>query len=158
LATLELLLPDVAGIASTSVMACVLVVGDAPVTTEPDDDVAVPAAVSSDDMPELILTNCCRLFTSTICVMYVFGSVGCVGSWFFISATSSVKKSFAVIVAAAADDVDEAVEDVGVVALGFDMALATFAAELDIWVELVNICGMLFICFPFNLPLLFLSN
>lgn len=31
--------------------------------------------------------------------MYAFGSVGCVGSWFFSSVTSNVKKSLAVIVA-----------------------------------------------------------
>jgi hypothetical protein len=60
---------EVAGIASTSAIACALVAGDVPLTIEAVDDVVAPAAVSSDDMPELMLTSCCRLFTSTIWVM-----------------------------------------------------------------------------------------
>jgi hypothetical protein len=70
----------------------------------------------------------------------VFGSVGWVGSWFFISATSRARKSFAVIVASLADDAFAVLESVRAVALGFDMALATPDAELDIWFELVTIC------------------
>jgi hypothetical protein len=101
-----------------------------------------PAAVSSDVMPLLIPINCCKLFTSTICVMYAFGSVGWVGSWFFISATSSVRKSFAVMVelSAAAVAVVVAAAPPPVVTLGFASALATLVAELDICVAPVTIC------------------
>jgi hypothetical protein len=110
------------------------VVGDAGVT---------PAAVSSDVMPELIPISCCKLFTSTICVMYAFGSVGWVGSWFFISATSSVRKSFAVMVelsAAAVVAVVVAAAPLPVVTFGFASALATLLAELDICAAPVTIC------------------
>jgi hypothetical protein len=132
---------DVAGIASTSATACAFVVGEVPVTTELDAGRVTPTAVSSDVMPELMLTNCCRLFTSTICVMYSLGSVGCVGSWFFISATSSVRKSFAVIVASLEeDDVVDVAGVVVVVALGFASAPATLFAELAICGKLVTIC------------------
>jgi hypothetical protein len=135
----ELLL-DVAGIASTNATSCAFAVGEFPVTTEPLAGGVAPAAVSSEEMPLLMLTNCCRLFTSTICVMYAFGSVGCVGSWFFISATKSVRKSFAVIDAVfeSVDDEDDGVD--AEASLGFDSALATVVAELDICGELVNIC------------------
>ena len=47
----------------------------------------------------LIWTSCSRLLTPTNCVMYCMGSVCVVGSWFWISVTSSVRKSLAVIVA-----------------------------------------------------------
>jgi hypothetical protein len=69
-------------------------------------EVGVGNAESSVPIPELILINCSRLFTPTSCVMYAFGSVGCVGSWFFNSLTSSVRKSLLVIVAP-----DAALED-----------------------------------------------
>jgi hypothetical protein len=65
---------------------------------DPEPEEEAPAALSSDVMPWLIEINCCRLFTPTIWVMYVLGSVGCVGSWFFNSLTSSVRKSLAVMV------------------------------------------------------------
>jgi hypothetical protein len=111
-----------------------------PVVAAVDD---TPAAVSSDVMPLLIPINCCKLFTSTICVMYAFGSVGCVGSWFFISATSSVRKSFAVMVelsAVAVVVVGVVVFAVATAALGFASAFATLVAELDICVAPVKIC------------------
>src|SRR5690242_13226718 len=46
----------------------------------------------------LIEISCCRLLTPTSCWIYAFGSVGCVGSWFFSSVTNSTRKSLAVIV------------------------------------------------------------
>ncbi len=48
--------------------------------------------------------SCCKLFTPTIWVMYAFGSVGCVGSWFWSSLTSSVRKSLAVMSPELLDD------------------------------------------------------
>jgi hypothetical protein len=58
------------GIASAVATACTLgVAGVPPVTIDPLADGATPDAVSSDEMPELIPINCCRLFTSTICVI-----------------------------------------------------------------------------------------
>jgi hypothetical protein len=48
--------------------------------------------------------------------MYWFGSVGCVGSWFFSSLTSNVRKSFDVIVDELAALLVLVVEVVGVVA------------------------------------------
>jgi hypothetical protein len=60
--------------------------------------VAVLAAESRLVIPVLIWINCSRLFTPTSCVMYAFGSVGWVGSWFFNSPTSKVRKSVLVIV------------------------------------------------------------
>jgi hypothetical protein len=111
--------------------------------------VVAPAAESSEVIPWLIPINCCRLFTSTICEMYALGSVGCVGSWFFISATSRVRKSFAVIVELSVDAEDAAVllavllvdapeaavDDV----LGLASAPATLAAAADCCV-LFTIC------------------
>jgi hypothetical protein len=47
----------------------------------------------------LIEINCSRLFTFTNWLMYSLGSVSAVGSWFFISVTSRVRKSFAETVA-----------------------------------------------------------
>jgi hypothetical protein len=47
----------------------------------------------------LMSISCSRLFTCTSWLMYSFGSVSAVGSWFCISVTSSVRKSFAEIVA-----------------------------------------------------------
>ena len=47
----------------------------------------------------LMLMSCSRLFTLTSWLMYSFGSVSAVGSWFCISVTSSVRKSLADIVA-----------------------------------------------------------
>ena len=47
----------------------------------------------------LIEINCSRLFTFTNWLMYSLGSVSAVGSWFFISVTSRVRKSLAEIVA-----------------------------------------------------------
>ena len=66
---------------------------------EPEVDGAlVPVTeLSSVPMPWLIETSCSRLFTCANWVMYWFGSVGCVGSWFCSSLTSKVRKSFAVI-------------------------------------------------------------
>jgi hypothetical protein len=80
--------------------------------------------------------------------MYALGSVGWVGSWFFISATSNVRKSFAVIVevladaAAEAADVDGAlpVDAVAADALGRASALATVVAEFATSVAPVAIC------------------
>ena len=43
--------------------------------------------------------SCSRLFTWTSWLMYSLGSVFAVGSWFCISVTSSVRKSFAEMVA-----------------------------------------------------------
>ena len=43
--------------------------------------------------------NCSRLFTETSWLMYSLGSVSAVGSWFFISVTSRVRKSLAEMVA-----------------------------------------------------------
>ena len=78
--------------------------------------------------------------------MYWFGSVGCVGSWFFSSLTSSVRKSFDVIVDELAALLVLVVEVVGVVvpfgvawtARGEDSAEATvLAADLpDVTIEL----------------------
>jgi hypothetical protein len=78
--------------------------------------------------------------------MYWFGSVGCVGSWFFNSLTSSVRKSFDVIVDELAAPLVLVVEVVGVVvpfgvawtARGDDSAEATvLAADLpDVAIEL----------------------
>jgi hypothetical protein len=71
-----------------------------PVPLVPVPDVLVGVtAVSNDEIPLLIEINCSRLFTSVNCVMYSFGSVGCVGSWFCSSLTSNVRKSLLVIVA-----------------------------------------------------------
>jgi hypothetical protein len=47
----------------------------------------------------LMSMSCSRLFTLTSWLMYSFGSVSAVGSWFCISVTSSVRKSLAEIVA-----------------------------------------------------------
>jgi hypothetical protein len=75
--------------------------------------------------------------------------VGWVGSWFFISATSKVRKSFAVMVelladaaAALAAAAFAAVPVVGVVAavLGRANAVATLAAELATCGAPVTIC------------------
>jgi hypothetical protein len=46
----------------------------------------------------LILINCSRLFTLINWLMYSLGSVVAVGSWFFISVTSKVRKSLAEMV------------------------------------------------------------
>ena len=43
----------------------------------------------------LISISCSRLFTLTSWLMYSFGSVSAVGSWFCISVTNSVRKSLA---------------------------------------------------------------
>jgi hypothetical protein len=105
-----------------------------------------PAAVSSEVMPVSIPISCCRLFTPTIWVMYALGSVGAVGSWFFISATSRVRKSFAVMVellaAAAAVAAVLAAVVVGVVVavLGRANAVATLAAEFAGGSDPVTIC------------------
>ena len=50
---------------------------------EPDvgDDEPEPP-VSTEVSPWLIEISCCRLFTPTNWLIYAFGSVGCVGSWF----------------------------------------------------------------------------
>jgi hypothetical protein len=71
-----------------------------------------------------------------------------VGSWFFISATSKVRKSFAVIVVLSADvevEVEEAAPLVLLVdpedeVLGFASALATLVAELASCGLLVTTC------------------
>ena len=47
----------------------------------------------------LISISCSRLFTLTSWLMYSFGSVSAVGSWFCISVTNSVRKSLAEMVA-----------------------------------------------------------
>lgn len=65
--------------------------------------------------------NCCRLFTFTNWLMYSFGSVDAVGSWFFISVTSSVRKSFDEIVAASLLELDE-LDVVFAVGLAFNVA------------------------------------
>jgi hypothetical protein len=54
-------------------------------------------AESNVEIPLLIWISCSRLFTCASWVMYSFGSVGCVGSWFFNSFTSSVRKSLLVM-------------------------------------------------------------
>jgi hypothetical protein len=46
----------------------------------------------------LMSINCSRLFTWTSWLMYSFGSVLAVGSWFCISVTSNVRKSLAEMV------------------------------------------------------------
>src|SRR5579863_1209919 len=56
----------------------------------------IPSAV---DRFWLMSINCSRLFTFTSWLMYSFGSVSAVGSWFCISVTSSVRKSLAEMVA-----------------------------------------------------------
>ena len=67
--------------------------------------VAAPPSASLEVLPRLLLNvwlmsiNCSRLFTCTSWSMYSLGSVSAVGSWFCISVTSSVKKSFAEMVA-----------------------------------------------------------
>jgi hypothetical protein len=63
-----------------------------------DGELDVGIALSSVPMPWLIEINCSRLFTWASWVMYWFGSVGCVGSWFCNSLTSNVRKSLDVIV------------------------------------------------------------
>jgi hypothetical protein len=47
----------------------------------------------------LMSINCSRLFTCTNWLMYSLGSVCAVGSWFCISVTNKVRKSFAEMVA-----------------------------------------------------------
>ena len=47
----------------------------------------------------LMSISCSRLFTETSWLMYSFGSVAAVGSWFCISVTKSERKSFAEMVA-----------------------------------------------------------
>jgi hypothetical protein len=49
---------------------------------------------------ELILMSCSRLFTATSWLTYSLGSVFAVGSWFFSSVTSKVRKSLEEIEAA----------------------------------------------------------
>jgi hypothetical protein len=49
---------------------------------------------------ELMLISCSRLFTDTSWLTYSLGSVLAVGSWFFSSVTSKVRKSRDEIVAA----------------------------------------------------------
>jgi hypothetical protein len=76
--------------------------------------------------------------------MYWLGSVGCVGSWFFISATSRVRKSLAVMV-----EVDELEDELSVlldededcvdVARGRAREVATLEAESEICCALVGI-------------------
>jgi len=117
-----------------------------PPTAFAEELVVATAAVSSEVMPWLIPISCCRLLTSTICEIYALGSVGCVGSWFFISATSSVRKSLAVIVEllSAVDELElvelpvDAVD--AAVALGFANALATALAEFASCGVSVTIC------------------
>jgi hypothetical protein len=88
--------------------AVVAAAGLAPVTL----GVALPAGVAPvlpvEVLPELPIAvvrfwlmsiNCSRLFTCTSWLMYSFGSVSAVGSWFCISVTNKVRKSFAEMVA-----------------------------------------------------------
>jgi hypothetical protein len=71
---------------------------------------AAPAACVDAPVPEeldvlsavsvwLMSMSCSRLFTLTSWLMYSLGSVSEVGSWFCISVTSRVRKSFAEMVA-----------------------------------------------------------
>jgi hypothetical protein len=93
------------------------------------------AAESSELTPWSMEINCCKLFTPTIWLMYAFGSVGWVGSWFWSSLTSKVKKSLAVIVegslvsAVAVDPVPE-VPPV-VVAFDLGVVMLLFGANAD---------------------------
>jgi len=66
LPSVELLL-DVVGVESTNPVDSAFAFVD--VTPETEDEDVTPAAVSNDEMPELMLTNSCRSFTSHICVM-----------------------------------------------------------------------------------------
>src|SRR5947209_4510970 len=49
--------------------------------------------VSAPEMFWLISMSCCKLFTWASWLTYALGSVCAVGSWFFISVTSRVRKS-----------------------------------------------------------------
>jgi len=67
-------------------------------------EVPVPVALVPDDASVvsvwLMLTNCSRLLTETNWLTYSLGSALEVGSWFFNSVTSRVRKSFDEMVAA----------------------------------------------------------
>jgi hypothetical protein len=78
--------------------------------------------------PWLIEISCCRLFTPTNCVIYAFGSVGWVGSWFLSSLTSNVRKSLDVM---SDVSVEEAVgEELAPVAFAVADDFAVFAVAL----------------------------
>jgi hypothetical protein len=70
---------------------------DAPVVAAPLELAVV--LLESFVSVELIEISCSRLFTFTNWLMYSLGSVFAVGSWFFISVTSKVRKSLAEMVA-----------------------------------------------------------
>jgi hypothetical protein len=70
--------------------------GTAPAT--PPEDPLVPESPNAVDRFWLMSISCSRLFTCTSWLMYSLGSVFAVGSWFCISVTSKVRKSFAEIV------------------------------------------------------------
>jgi hypothetical protein len=86
----------VAGCACALALALVGLAVEAPDAPVTESAVVLGYAVVS---VWLIAINCCRLFTFTSWLMYSLGSVVAVGSWFFISVTNNVRKSFAEIVA-----------------------------------------------------------
>jgi hypothetical protein len=61
-------------------------------------EVEFASPLASPDSVWLMSINCSRLFTWTSWLMYSFGSVLAVGSWFCISVTSNVRKSLAEMV------------------------------------------------------------
>jgi hypothetical protein len=82
----------------------------------------------------LIEISCSRLFTFTNWLMYSLGSVFAVGSWFFISVTSKVRKSLAEMVA---DELLELLELL--VALAVALVLLAVAA-VGVAVESIRDC------------------
>jgi hypothetical protein len=82
--------PGTALASATAATAFAFVLDPEPVV---DDEPELEIAPSRVPIPWFIEINCWRLFTCASCVMYAFGSVGCVGSWFFNSLTRRVRKS-----------------------------------------------------------------
>jgi hypothetical protein len=101
---------------------------DAPVVAAPlEAAVVLPRSVVSVWLIEM---SCSRLFTFTNWLMYSLGSVFAVGSWFFISVTSKVRKSLAETVA------DELLALLGLLA-AFAVALEALAAAVEGVAELL---------------------
>jgi hypothetical protein len=77
----------------------------------------------------LIEISCSRLFTFTNWLMYSLGSVFAVGSWFFISVTSNVRKSLAETVADELLVLPELLVAFAVALVALAVAAMGFAAE-----------------------------
>jgi hypothetical protein len=79
----------------------------------------------------LMFTNCSRLLTATSWFTYSFGSAFDVGSWFFNSVTSRVRKSLDEMVAAELLELLELLVPVALLAMGFapTPAMAWLAAD-----------------------------